>query len=91
VISILVTRSGNAGGPAARPINQATKGEPMISNKKFPETRKYEERGIHQILYRFSPDDYREISKIWKGTHPEDGSALRVVDGPPEGGGPSAI
>jgi Mn-containing catalase len=59
---------------------------PDISNKRFPEARKHEERGLHQILYRFSPDDYREISQIWKGTHPEDASTLRVVDGPPEGG-----
>jgi Mn-containing catalase len=33
-----------------------------------------------------SLDDYRGISKIWRGPHPEDGSELRVVDGPPEGG-----
>jgi Mn-containing catalase len=32
-----------------------------------------------------SPDDYREISAIWRGPHPEDGSELRVIDGPPEG------
>ena len=37
-------------------------------------------------MYRMSPDDYREISAIWRGPHPEDGSELRVVDGPPEGG-----
>jgi Mn-containing catalase len=37
-------------------------------------------------MYRMSPDDYREMSGIWKGAHPEDGSELRVVDGPPEGG-----
>jgi Mn-containing catalase len=36
-------------------------------------------------MYRMSPDDYREISAIWRGPHPEDGSELRVVDGPPEG------
>ncbi len=59
---------------------------PDISNKKFPEARKHEERGLHQILYRFSTDDYKEIAQIWKGPHPEDGSPLRVVDGPPEGG-----
>jgi Mn-containing catalase len=58
---------------------------PDISNKKFPEARKHEERGLHQILFRFSPNDYREISKIWGGTHPEDGSPLKVVDGPPDG------
>jgi Mn-containing catalase len=33
-----------------------------------------------------SPDDYREISAIWRGPHPDDRSELRVVDGPPEGG-----
>jgi Mn-containing catalase len=33
-----------------------------------------------------SPDDYREISQIWRGPHPEDGSELKVVDGPPAGG-----
>jgi hypothetical protein len=33
-----------------------------------------------------SPNDYRSISLLWKGPHPEDGSELRVVDGPPEGG-----
>jgi len=58
---------------------------PDISNKKFPEARKHEDKGLHQILFRFSPNDYREISKIWGGTHPEDGSPLKVVDGPPEG------
>jgi Mn-containing catalase len=37
-------------------------------------------------MYRMSPGDYRDISAIWRGPHPEDGSELRVVDGPPEGG-----
>ncbi len=59
---------------------------PDISNKRFPEAKKHEAKGLHQILYRFSPDDYRQIGQIWKGTHPEDGSELRVIDGPPEGG-----
>ena len=58
---------------------------PDISNKRFPEAHKHEKKGLHQILFRFSPDDYREISQIWNGTHPEDGSPLRVEDGPPEG------
>jgi Mn-containing catalase len=61
---------------------------PDISNKKFPETRKYEEAGIHQILYRFSPNEYKQVSEIWRGEHPEDGSELRVQDGPPEGFAP---
>ncbi len=58
---------------------------PDISNKRFPEAKQHEDRGLHQILYRFSPGDYREIGEIWNGSHPEDGSALRVEDGPPEG------
>jgi Mn-containing catalase len=57
---------------------------PDISNKKFPEAKKLEETGLHQILYRFSMDDYKQISEVWNGTHPEDGSPLRVQDGLPE-------
>ena len=59
---------------------------PDISNKRFPESKKLEdEQGLHRILYRFSPDDYKEIVQIWNGPHPEDGSELTVQDGPPEG------
>jgi Mn-containing catalase len=58
---------------------------PDISNKRFPEAHKHEKKGLHQILFRFSPDDYKQISEIWNGKHPEDGSPLRVEDGPPEG------
>jgi Mn-containing catalase len=61
---------------------------PDISNKQFPEARKHEERGLHRIMYRQSPDDYRELVKIWKGEHPEDGSELVVEDGMPEGAPP---
>ncbi|HEX5829694.1 MAG TPA: manganese catalase family protein [Gemmatimonadaceae bacterium] len=32
-----------------------------------------------------------EISRIWTGKHPEDGSALRVEDGPPTGSTPPAL
>ena len=32
---------------------------PDISNKRFPEAAKHEESGLHRILYRFSPEDYR--------------------------------
>ncbi|TVQ61487.1 MAG: manganese catalase family protein [Phycisphaerales bacterium] len=58
---------------------------PEIVNKKFPETRPHEARGEHRILYRFSPDDYKRISEIWNGPHPEDNEPLIVHDGPPEG------
>jgi Mn-containing catalase len=59
---------------------------PDISNKRFPEARAHEARGLHRVMYRMSPDDYRDISKIWRGPHPEDGADLEVVDGLPEGG-----
>jgi Mn-containing catalase len=59
---------------------------PDISNKRFPEAMKHEAKGLHQVMYRMSLEDYRGISKIWRGPHPEDGSELRVVDGPPQGG-----
>ncbi len=58
---------------------------PKIENAKFPEARKFEERGLHRTLYRFSLKDYQDVAKIWRGTHP-DGGELQVVDGPPEGG-----
>lgn len=61
---------------------------PDISNKKFPEARKLEEKGLHQIMFRFSPDDYRQMAQIWNGPHPEDGSELRVEDAIPTGAPP---
>jgi Mn-containing catalase len=58
---------------------------PDISNKQFPEARKLEEQGLHRVMFRWSPDDYKEISKVWNGPHPEDGSELRVEDAMPKG------
>jgi Mn-containing catalase len=58
---------------------------PDISNQRFPEAKKHEDKGLHRILFRFSPDDYRRVGEIWTGEHPEDGSELLVQDGPPEG------
>lgn len=59
---------------------------PNIENAKFPEARKFEEKGIHRRLYRFSPEDYREIARIWHGPPPAGDGELEVVDGPPPGG-----
>jgi Mn-containing catalase len=61
---------------------------PDVSNKQFPEARKLEEQGLHRIMFRFSPDDYRRISEVWNGPHPEDGSELVVEDAIPEGAPP---
>lgn len=59
---------------------------PKIDNSIFPEARKWEMQGTHRTLYRFSPDDYHDISKIWNGPSPDGSGMLEVVDGPPEGG-----
>ncbi len=59
---------------------------PRVANDQFPETRTFMDEGSHRTLYRFSPDDFKDIDKIWKGTHPDDGQEVAVHDGPPEGG-----
>src|SRR3954452_10279325 len=58
---------------------------PRIATDKIPECRPHIEAGSHTKLYRFSPDDYREIVAVFKGPHPETGEELQVVDEPPEG------
>jgi Mn-containing catalase len=58
---------------------------PNIENSKFPEAREWEKHGGHRQLYRFSPEDYRDVSKIWAGASPDGSGQLEVVDGPPEG------
>ena len=42
-------------------------------------------RGSHLTLYRFTPDDYKEVVAVFKGTHPETGGELRVEHPAPEG------
>lgn len=59
---------------------------PRIPTAKIPEARMFMDRGFHQKLYRFSPDDYRDMGAIWNGTHPDDGSEVYVTDELPEGG-----
>lgn len=58
---------------------------PNLDNRAFETACKYEEQGVHRVLYTFSEQDYRDISLIWKGSHPEDGKPLKVVVGFPEG------
>jgi Mn-containing catalase len=62
---------------------------PKIPNSDFEDAQEFERQGSHRTLYRFSPEDFKDIAAIWKGTHPEDGGELVVQDGPPEGGGPA--
>jgi Mn-containing catalase len=58
---------------------------PRIPTEKIPECRPHLERGEHLKLYRFSPDDYREIVAVFNGPHPETGEPLQIVDEAPEG------
>ena len=44
---------------------------PDVSNKKFAEAAAHEERGLHRIMYRWSPKDYTQLDQIWNGAHPE--------------------
>lgn len=63
---------------------------PNIDLSKIPECQKYLNEGSHRKLYRFSPDDYKEVAGIWgngevalPGDPPGE---LELVDGHPEGG-----
>ncbi|MGI4020739.1 MAG: manganese catalase family protein [Janthinobacterium lividum] len=58
---------------------------PELSNKAFPETRKWESQNSHLKLYTYSQNDYQQAGLVWNGAHPEDGQPLEVVFGQPEG------
>jgi Mn-containing catalase len=58
---------------------------PRIPTEKIPECRPYLERGDHLTLYRFSPDDYKELVAVFRGKHPETGEELRVQHPAPAG------
>jgi len=64
---------------------------PRIPTEKIPECQPHIERGDHLRLYRFSPDDYREIVAVFNGPHPETGEDLEVVDEAPEGALPNDL
>ncbi len=57
---------------------------PDLSNKAFPETRKWEAQGSHLKLYTFSQDDYQKAGMVFNGNHPEDGQPLEVIFGTPQ-------
>ncbi|MGM0840614.1 MAG: manganese catalase family protein [Bacillota bacterium] len=58
---------------------------PDLDNSKFDTAVKFEEKGINNVLYTWSDNDYKDIAQIWKGTNPENGQPLRVIAGTPEG------
>lgn len=61
---------------------------PDLSNRAFPEARKFEDKGLANVMFRFSPDDYTRMAEIWNGPHPENGDPLRVEDAIPAGAPP---
>jgi Mn-containing catalase len=61
---------------------------PRIPTDKIPECQPFIKTGEHRKLYRFSPNDYREIVAVFNGPHPETGEDLVVVDNAPEGAPP---
>ena len=61
---------------------------PTISNKQFPEARKWEDKGLHRIMFSWSPSDYKRVGEVWNGPHPEDGQELIVENTIPEGFAP---
>jgi Mn-containing catalase len=64
---------------------------PRIPTEKIPECKPHLDQGSHLKLYRFSPDDYREIVAVFTGPHPETGEPLEVVDEAPEGVPPNDL
>ena len=58
---------------------------PRIATDKIPECRPHLERGSHLKLYRFTPDDYKELAAVFRGPHPETGEDLRVEHPAPDG------
>jgi Mn-containing catalase len=64
---------------------------PRIPTEKIPECKPHLEAGEHLKLYRFSPNDYREIIAVFNGPHPETGEELTVVDNAPEGALPNDL
>jgi len=64
---------------------------PRIPTDKIPESQPFLKTGEHRKLYRFSPNDYKEIIAVFNGPHPETGEELIVVDEAPEGAPPNDL
>jgi Mn-containing catalase len=62
---------------------------PRIPTEKIPECQPHLERGEHLRLYRFSQEDFHEVTAVFKGPHPETGEDLEVADVPHPIGAPA--
>jgi Mn-containing catalase len=59
---------------------------PKIEDAHIPESKPFMAEGSHRRLYRFSPEDYKDIGVIWQGEALDGSGPLEVIDGPPQGG-----
>jgi len=55
---------------------------PELSTDKFPEARKYIEKGLYNTMYSFSKEDISKVGEIWKGQHPDGAPDLVVTNDP---------
>ncbi|WP_082234442.1 manganese catalase family protein [Halobacillus massiliensis] len=92
MIGYLLVRGGTHALAYAKAIEIATGVDvkkmlpiPNLDNSQFDYARKYEDQGLNNVLYTWSDTDYKDINQIWKGTNPENGEQLRVIEGTPEG------
>ena len=53
---------------------------PRIPTDKIPECKPHIKRGEHLKLYRWSPNDFHELSAVFNGPHPETGEELEVAE-----------
>ncbi|WP_173916740.1 manganese catalase family protein [Halobacillus sp. Marseille-Q1614] len=92
MIGYLLVRGGTHALAYAKAVEIATGVDlkkmlpvPNLDNSQFDSARKYEEQGLNNVLYTWSDTDYKDINQIWKGTNPENGERLRVIEGAPKG------
>jgi Mn-containing catalase len=65
---------------------------PRIPTDKIPECKPHIKRGEHLKLYRWSPDDFKELAAVFNGPHPETGEQLEVAEElHPEGSVPNDL
>jgi Mn-containing catalase len=53
---------------------------PRVPTAKIPECQPHIKRGEHLKLYRWSPDDFKELAAVFNGPHPETGEELEVAE-----------
>ncbi|HEY1855196.1 MAG TPA: manganese catalase family protein [Solirubrobacterales bacterium] len=53
---------------------------PRVPTDKIPECKPHLKRGEHLKLYRWSPEDFKELSAVFNGPHPETGEELEVAE-----------